>query len=242
MSRAENTTRVTSWRSATCSSCSSVPSAGTRRDARRLTTLSVGESEPITLSRYSGCAASLPTSVWPISPVPTSSAFSTPITRPATDRIANLVTVTSTMTLTPNSKISAKSSRPHRRVPRIDPQDQGTDHGRVEQPGKVVDGRVADALDVAVVQAVELEQHHHQGNCDDTPEDPVPDCRQARNDERDDQREHHRERVSRGQQPPQRRVPAQAPGSRRQAWVLSPKPIGRADGQRCPHASPSHDR
>ncbi len=79
----------------------------------------------------------------------------------------------------------------HRRVARVDPKDQPADDGRVEEPRKVVHRRVADPLDVAVVETVELEQHHHQRDGEDAPQNPVSGRRRFVDHERNREGEHH---------------------------------------------------
>ena len=161
ISRAENTTRDTACRSATCSSCSSVPSVGTRPILlfRRCVGRRKGTDYVEPVFRVSGeladeCLSHLARPdqqrVLDADHPPRDRSNGEPSDRHQDDHIDA------------EQQDLGEVESPHRRVTGVDPKDQATDHGRVEEPWKVVDGRVADPLDVAVVEAVELEQHHGQ--------------------------------------------------------------------------------
>src|SRR5207237_266634 len=87
------------------------------------------------------------------------------------------------------------------------------DQDGMEQPREIVDRGVAHALDVAVVEAVALEDEDPNGQRDPAPEHRLADSeallRRERGRKEGDQ---HAQRIACGQEPPE---PAVAPGSLR---------------------------
>ena len=152
----EMITRSTAcWRGDRSSVARACRAPAGRRAARAV----VRPSSPTGSRPYSGCWRILRSSGAISAPSPTNRTRSGPRTRSRCAHAASRRKHDASRPTTPNDERldERAAGRPGEQL-EVDPEQQAADQERVEEPREVVERRVADPLDVAVVEAVELEQ------------------------------------------------------------------------------------